>query len=253
MALVEPAALGWGKERWCQFVDSTPRIRMEWRFATDLPKGLQTAVRSRAKGAETMPTRSVWADVQTLNVHVQRKEVAREGVPDVLVRAKQIILNKPGPSTPMNIKLITVLSPLLLAYSGTRFRQLQEWQSKRLPAQLCGGIQGRSMACISFGIRLELDKAQHDGSDLGGIKLDQSKCFDRIVPATAGALFLAFGAPKKVVNVFLKTYVGLKKHLSYRGRVSKVHSTCANGVAQVAVFPCWRLMCAWRFGPDLFR
>ena len=38
--------------------------------------------------------------------------------------------------------------------------------------------------------------------------------------------------PKGVVNVFLKTYVGLKKHLSYRGWVSKQHSTCANGVAQ---------------------
>ena len=39
-----------------------------------------------------------------------------------------------------------------------------------------------------------------------------------------------------MVNVFLKTYVGLKKHLSYRGWVSKTHSTCANGVAQGCSF-----------------
>ena len=153
-------------------------------------------------------------------------------IPDVLVRAKQIILNKPGLSTPLNKRLIAVMSPLLLAYSGTRFRHLQEWQRSRLPRQLCGGIQGRTMASVSVGIRLDIDQAMCDQTDLVGIKLDQSKCFDRIVPAIAGVLFLAFGMPKGVVNVFLKTYVGLKKHLSYRGWVSKQHSTCANGVAQ---------------------
>ena len=153
-------------------------------------------------------------------------------IPDVLVRAKQIILNKPGLSTPMNKRLIAIMSPLLLAYSGTRFRQLQEWQRTRLPVQLCGGVQGRTMASVSVGLRLDIDTARCEQSDLVGIKLDQSKCFDRIVPAIAGVLFLAFGMPKGVVNVFLKTYVGLKKHLSYRGWVSRAHSTCANGVAQ---------------------
>lgn len=58
-----------------------------------------------------------------------------------LTRAKQVILNKPGPSTPLNKRLITILSPLLLAYAGTRFRQLPEWQRTTLPAQLCGGIK----------------------------------------------------------------------------------------------------------------
>ena len=39
------------------------------------------------------------------------------------------------------------------------------------------------------------------------------------------------------MNVFLKTYSGLKRHLSYRGWVSKTASTAANGVAQGCSVP----------------
>lgn len=61
-------------------------------------------------------------------------------IPEVLLRAKQALLNKSGPASPLNKRLITVLSPLLLAYSGTRFRQLQCWQQNTLHPSLYGGI-----------------------------------------------------------------------------------------------------------------
>ena len=153
-------------------------------------------------------------------------------IPEVLLRVKQVILNKPGPSTPLNKRLITILSPMILAYTGTRFRQLQHWQQHTMPRQLCGGIKGRDMSSISVGLRLELDAAQAQAHDIVGIKLDQSKCFDRIIPSVAGALFLAFGLPKGIVSVFLRMYAGFKKHISYRGWVARRHSTAANGVAQ---------------------
>ena len=153
-------------------------------------------------------------------------------IPEVLLRVKQVILNKPGASTPLNKRLITILSPMILAYTGARFRQLQHWQQHTLPLQLCGGIKGRDMSSISTGLRLELDVAQAKGHDLVGIKLDQSTCFDRIIPSVAGALFLAFGPPKGVVSVFLRMYAGFKKHISYRGWVAQQYSTAANGVAQ---------------------
>lgn len=136
-------------------------------------------------------------------------------IPDVLLRAKQALLNKPGPASPLNKRLITVLSPLLLAYSGTRFRQLQRWQQTTLHPSLFGGIKGRSMASVSDGLRLDMDLAKVDDQHLIGIKLDQSKCFDRIIPAITAALMLALGLPKGVVNMFSMMYRGLKKHLSY--------------------------------------
>ena len=133
-------------------------------------------------------------------------------LPQVLVRAKQVILNKPGPSLPLNKRLITVPSPLLLAYTGTRLRELKEWQQTVLPKQLYGGIPGRHMTDIPLEIRTQIDQAHVEGNSLVGIKLDQSKCFDRILPSFAGALFIAFGLPKGIVSIFLKVYQGLKKH-----------------------------------------
>lgn len=160
------------------------------------------------------------------------EEDCDSSIPEVLLRVKQVILNKPGPSTPLNKRLITILSPMIIAYTGTRFRQLQHWQQHTLPLQLCGGIKGRDMSSISVGLRLELDTAPAENRDLVGIKLDQSKCFDRIIPNVAGALFLAFGLPKGLVSIFLRMYAGFEKHISYRGWVAQRHSTSANGVAQ---------------------
>ena len=85
---------------------------------------------------------------------------------------------------------------------------------------------------VSTDIRLEIDEALASTDPLVGIKLDQSKCFDRIVPDFAAALFLALGLPRGVVNVFVKMYASLKRHLSYRGWVSSTATTAANGVAQ---------------------
>lgn len=153
-------------------------------------------------------------------------------IPKIVMTAKQIILNKAGISTPLNKRLITILSPLILAYTGTRFRQLNSWQEQVFPSALCGGIKGRSMSTVNVGLQVELDQASFEGDAIVGIKLDQSKCFDRIVPDFAAILFLAFGMPKKVVNVFLKMYGALRKHLSFRGWVSCKPVSCANGVAQ---------------------
>ena len=153
-------------------------------------------------------------------------------IPSTLVCAKQAILNKAGPASPLNKRLITILSPILLAYTGTRFRQLQEWQNATLHSSLFGGIRGRSMSSVSNGLRIDIDIAQESNDHLVGIKLDQSKCFDRIIPTIAGAFMLALGVPKGVVNLFLMMYRGLHKHLSYRGWISKNAVTNANGVAQ---------------------
>ena len=67
------------------------------------------------------------------------------------------------------------------------------------------------MAAVSDGIRLDIDSAKVDGAHLVGIKLDQSKCFDRIVPSITAALMLALGLPKGLVNMFTMMYNGLKK------------------------------------------
>ena len=121
---------------------------------------------------------------------------------------------------------------MLLAYTGTRFRQLQEWQNRVFPAVLCRGVKNRDMTDVSVGLRVEFGSAQASNDAIVGIKLDQSKCFDRLIPDFTAALFLAFGMPKGIVNVFVKMYSSLKRHLSYRGWVSSTATTASNGAAQ---------------------
>ena len=154
-------------------------------------------------------------------------------LPKALACAKQVILNKPGPSTALNKRLITILPAILLAYTGARFRQLQLWQQTVMPPGIIlGGIKGRFMSDLYNQIRLDIDDAKHQGDALVGIKLDKAKAFDRVVPQYVAALFIAFGIPKGVTTVFVKMYDGLHRHLSYRSWMSPSATTASNGVCQ---------------------
>ena len=159
-------------------------------------------------------------------------ETSELPLPFSLTTAKQQILNKNGSSSPLQKRLITILPALMLAYSGTRFRQIQPWQNRVLSSSLFGAIKGRNMSSIPTTLKLALDDAEMDGETLAGLKLDKAKCFDRIIPTVAAALFLSFGLPPGLTRVFLKLYSGLRRHLAYKGWVEKAHTTAANGVAQ---------------------
>ena len=157
-------------------------------------------------------------------------------LPRALVVAKQVILNKPGPASPINKRLITVLPPLLLAYTGARFAQLQNWQIRAMPHGIVGGAKGRYMSSLYNDVRLDLDVANMENDSIVGVKLDKSKAFDRIIPQFAACLFVAFGIPHNVVKIFLKVYQSLRKHMAYRNWTSPVSTTHANGVAQGCSF-----------------
>ena len=153
-------------------------------------------------------------------------------LPQVLTIAKQMVLNKNGDPSPMQKRLITLLPALLLSYSGLRLRQLQSWQPSILPTNLCGAIKGRTMTAVHTQLRLDLDIAKRDSTPLVGLKLDKSKCFDRLIPAMAGVLMLAFGLPRGIVHFFIQMYANLRRHLALRGWISPVATTASNGVAQ---------------------
>ena len=157
-------------------------------------------------------------------------------LPRALTEAKLVILNKPGPSSPLNKRLITILPPLLLAYTGARFRQAKEWQATIMPPSIVGGIAGRHMTDIPATLRLDLDEAEMHSETVAGLKLDKSKCFDRIVPAFVAIILLAIGCPQHVVSIFVRQYAGLRKHLSYRGWTASIPTTSPNGVAQGCSF-----------------
>lgn len=152
-------------------------------------------------------------------------------LPETLVLARQIILDKKGDS-PLQKRLISLLPIFLLCYTSLRYHQLQRWQQSQMPPQLFGGIKARQMSQLQARIRLALDDSKTNGDHLIGVKIDKAKCFDRLVPTIASALMLAFGVPSTVVMVFSQLYANLKRILSYKGWISTIPTTCANGVIQ---------------------
>ena len=157
-------------------------------------------------------------------------------MPKQLATAKQILLNKNGLDDPMQKRIISLLPIFLLAYTGTRFRHLQSWQQSVFPSEIKGGIKGRCLSEIPTNLRLCIDSSKQSNRPLVGIKLDKSKCFDRIVYPIAASLLLAFGCPKKVVSVFVGIYSTLSRFLCYKQWCSDRPTTCSNGVVQGCSF-----------------
>ena len=154
-------------------------------------------------------------------------------LPLSLVTARQVLLDKANAQdSPLQKRIITVLPIFLLAYSGLRFRQLQNWQSQNLPCELYGGIKSRYMTSVAAKMRLEVDDAKSTQSHILGIKLDKSKCFDRLVASITVALFTAFGIPQAISNFFLQLYTGLRRFLTYKNWASRHSTSAANGLAQ---------------------
>ena len=145
---------------------------------------------------------------------------------------KQIILDKGGQDSPLQKRLITLLSIFVLSYTGLRFKQLQSWQGQIMPKQLFGGIKGRNMSEVFSQIQLEIDFAKQQGTDLIGLKLDKSKCFDRLIPSVTSSLFLAFGVPAGVVTFFIQLYTNLRRFLAYKEWISTTPTTAPNGLIQ---------------------
>lgn len=159
-------------------------------------------------------------------------ESGHRALPQNLTLAKQVILDKGTDDTPLSKRLISLLSVLLLSYTGLRYRQLQEWQNKCLPIQLFGGIKHRKMSSVHSQMQLQIDAAHMNNFDLVGLKLDKSKCFDRLVPKIAACLFIAFGLPVGLTRFFLLMYQGLKRFMCYKQWISTRATTAPNGLVQ---------------------
>ena len=145
--------------------------------------------------------------------------------PTNLGLVKQVLLDKGGPDLPLQKRIISLLSIFVVSYTGLRFRQLQEWQNTVMPKQLLGGIKGRNMSEVFSRIQLDIDFAKNQNEALIGLKLDKSKCFDRLVPSITSSLLVAFGVPGGLVTFFLQMYTGLKRFLAYKEWVATTPTT----------------------------
>lgn len=157
-------------------------------------------------------------------------------LPSILTTARQIILHKGGDDVPLQKRLISLLPIFMITYTSLRFKQLQHWQITTLPKNLFGGIQSRKMSQLQMHLRLTLDDTRQNNHTLIGVKLDKSKCFDRLLPDVSSAILLGLGVPQTTLRVFASLYGNLKRFLSYQSWTSHISTTCANGVIQGCSF-----------------
>lgn len=123
-----------------------------------------------------------------------------------------------------------LISHLLKTLPGLRFKQLQRSQQATLPWQIFGGIKGREMNDAHTLIRLEIDHAKSAGSHTLGVKLDKSKCFDRLIPAVTVVLFLFFCLNKGISIFFTDMYLSFHRYMNYKDWTSNIPTTITNQI-----------------------
>ena len=171
-------------------------------------------------------------------------------IPKIFRCSRVVMLPKPDAKNqqPVSKRLITLLSPLYLAYTKVRFQQSIQWQLQIFPKNLCGGVAKRKTSDISHHLAIRSESAIAHGKSLIGIKIDRSKCFDRIIPALIAAIGEKLGLDKKYLHVWQQLYHDFQRFLSYDQFILPDSLKSHNGIAQGdvgSVLGINLLMTAW--------
>ena len=162
----------------------------------------------------------------------QQIECGLRDFPKAISCVKQVLLDKQGDDSPLQKRIISLMSVFVVAYTGLRYSQLHVWQAQTLPKELFGGIKERHMSDVFNQLQLQVDDSVSKKDGLIGLKLDKSKCFDRLVPSISAALFIAYGLPSTITLFFTKFYNDQKRFLAYKEWISDKPTTACNGLIQ---------------------
>ena len=88
------------------------------------------------------------------------------------------------------------------------------------------------MGDLTLQVKLALDEGHACDKGLIGVKLDKSKCFDRLTPRISALLMLAFGLPLSLVRVFLGLYSSARRVVCYNRWLLPTPITTSSGVFQ---------------------
>ena len=171
-------------------------------------------------------------------------------MPKIFRVARLVMLPKPDAKNhePISRRLISLLSVQYLAYSRARFQASIPWQLKTFPKNLCGAVQGRQASDVSHSLAISNEIAIANCQGRVGIKLDRSKCFDRVIPNLIKELGERLGLDKGFLRAWTAVYVDFKRFITYGSFISKDSLQSNNGIAQgdcASVLAINILMCAW--------
>lgn len=155
-------------------------------------------------------------------------------IPQSLQIARMVMIPKPGAKTqqPIDFRLIALLSIPYLLWSKVRFQDLTPWMLDVFPPEIYGGLKGKKTSDVAHHIAIRCEKAIATKKDIIGIKIDRSKCFDRIDVPIVATLAARLGMPQKFLNVWTQMYCGFRRFLCYAGFIDSCELGSNNGVAQ---------------------
>ena len=177
-------------------------------------------------------------------------ETGHWSLPKVFQIARLTMLPKPGAKTmqPIDRRLINLLNIHYLLWSKVRFQHLSKWQQDVFPKSVCGGVKGRQTSDIAHHIAIANELALSTNTPVAGVKIDRSKCFDRIAINIVVCIARRLGVPERFLNVWTQLYKNFRRFLTLGQYIDDTSLASSNGVAQgdsASVLAINLLMSAW--------
>lgn len=177
-------------------------------------------------------------------------EVGEWSLPHVFQIARLTMLPKPGAKTmqPIDRRLINLLNIHYLLWSKVRFQHLTKWQQDVFPRTVCGGVKGRQTSDIAHHIAIANELALSTNKPVVGVKIDRSKCFDRIAINIVVCIARRLGVPERFIKVWTQLYQNFQRFLTLGQFIDDKPKASSNGVAQgdsASVLAVNLLMSAW--------
>ena len=245
--------------------DSIDHHRIQCTLGPVTPEQLFQAVADRKKSASAGMDGWRTPEFQSLPVEAfvpwailwNQIENSDWDVPSCFKLARLVIIPKPLAKTaqPIHQRLIALLCIPYLAYSKARFTASIPWQLSVFPPNVCGGVAGRKASDISHALAMANEVSLVNKEPLVGIKLDRSKCFDRIVVPIIVALGERLGLDAKYLKTWAKLYNGFERYICWHSFITDQPISGYNGIAQgdtSSVLAVNILMSAWAFVMESF-
>ena len=177
-------------------------------------------------------------------------EIGKWSLPQVFQIARLTMLPKPGAKAmqPIDRRLINLLNIHYLLWSKVRFQHLTKWQQEVFHRTVCGGVKGRQTSDIAHHIGVANELAISTNAPVVGVKIDRSKCFDRIAINIVVCIARKLGLPERYFNVWTQLYQNFRRFLTLGQYIDDTSLASSNGVAQgdsASVLAVNLLMFAW--------
>lgn len=167
--------------------------------------------------------------------------------PNALTHGLVTLVTKGEGSRPEDLRPISVMSVVYRAWASTRLRDVISWQEKWIQECQHGFRTGHGPEDVWWKLAVQVGRALLEGSDLAGISLDYSKCFDRISITIVLRLAERIGMDARLLKAIKGMFDQLQRRFRVNGAVGKPF-TSTNGILQgcpLSVIFLNLLVCIW--------